>query len=151
MYEFSPLVWGYYHKPISAIFSTMNLVRCHIRNCRKPGQHVESKQTLFGSRPPQFATPKQSVIFKYLNIQIFKNICHKYLFGHSLVLIFIYEYIQTFISIIFLPILYPYTAERRNALGNTSTEDRKISRGWGFYTPRPRKCTPILSASARKN
>ena len=75
------------------------------------------------------------MIFKYLNIQIFKNICHKYLFGHSLVLIFIYEYIQTFICIIFLPILYPYTAERRDALGNTSTEDRKISRGWGFYTP----------------
>ena len=28
----------------------------------------------------------------------------------------------------------PYTAERRDVLGNTSVEDQEISRGWGFCT-----------------
>ena len=32
--------------------------------------------------------------------------------------------------------MYPYTAKRRDVLGNTSPEDRKISRGRGFCTPR---------------
>ena len=33
-------------------------------------------------------------------------------------------------------ILYPYTAERRDVLGNTSPEAREISRGRGFCTSR---------------
>ena len=37
------------------------------------------------------------------------------------------------------PILYPYTAERRDVLGNTSPEAREISRGQGFCTPRPER------------
>ena len=36
-------------------------------------------------------------------------------------------------------ILYPYTAERRDVLGNTSPEAREISRGRGFCTPRPER------------
>ena len=35
--------------------------------------------------------------------------------------------------------LYPYTAERRDVLGNTSPEAREISRGRGFCTPRPER------------
>ena len=34
-------------------------------------------------------------------------------------------------------LLYPYTAERRGVLGYTSPEDREISQGRGFCTPRP--------------
>ena len=34
-------------------------------------------------------------------------------------------------------VLYPYTAERRDVLGNTSPEAREISQGRGFCTPRP--------------
>ena len=33
-------------------------------------------------------------------------------------------------------ILYPYTAERRDVFGNTSHEDREISRGWEFFSSR---------------
>ena len=36
-------------------------------------------------------------------------------------------------------ILYPYTAERRDVLGNTSPEAQDISRGRGFCTPRPER------------
>ena len=36
-------------------------------------------------------------------------------------------------------ILYPYTAERRDVLGNTSPEAQEISRGRGFCTPRPER------------
>ena len=36
-------------------------------------------------------------------------------------------------------IVYPYTAERRDVLGNTSPEARAISRGRGFCTPRPER------------
>ena len=35
--------------------------------------------------------------------------------------------------------MYPYTAERRDVLGNTSPEAREISRGRGFCTPRPER------------
>ena len=35
--------------------------------------------------------------------------------------------------------LYPYTAERRDVLGNTPPEAREISQGRGFCTPRPRR------------
>ena len=36
-------------------------------------------------------------------------------------------------------VVYPYTAERRDVLGNTSPEAREISRGRGFCTPRPER------------
>ena len=36
-------------------------------------------------------------------------------------------------------VLYPYTAERRDVLGNTSPEAREISQGRGFCTPRPER------------
>ena len=35
--------------------------------------------------------------------------------------------------------MYPYTAERRDVLGNTSPEDREISQRRGFCTPRPKR------------
>ena len=34
--------------------------------------------------------------------------------------------------------MYPYTAKRRDVFGNTSPEDREISEGQGFCTPRPK-------------
>ena len=36
----------------------------------------------------------------------------------------------------FVRTFYPYTAERRDVMGNTSPEELEISRGWGFCTPR---------------
>ena len=36
-------------------------------------------------------------------------------------------------------VMYPYTAERRDVLGNTSPEVLLISRGRGFCTPRPER------------
>ena len=44
------------------------------------------------------------------------------------------KYIEVYQSI-----LYPYTAERRDVLGNTSPEAREISQGRGFCTPRPER------------
>ena len=37
-------------------------------------------------------------------------------------------------------LLYPYTAERKDVLGNTSPEARDISQGRGFCTRGPRDC-----------
>ena len=39
----------------------------------------------------------------------------------------------------FEPVLYPYTAERRDVLENTLPEAQEISQGWGFCTPRPER------------
>ena len=39
----------------------------------------------------------------------------------------------------FVSVLYRYTAERRDVLGNASPEAREISRGRGFCTPRPER------------
>ena len=36
-------------------------------------------------------------------------------------------------------LLYPYTAERKGVLGNTSPEDRKFSQGRGFCALRPKR------------
>ena len=38
-----------------------------------------------------------------------------------------------------MSVLYPYTEERRDLLGNTSPEAQEIFRGRVFYTPRPER------------